>query len=303
MQYVWRAIPFLQGICQRQTTTEQKLPTLQVVISSAFETDLGLSQYAHLAAAIESCQPPGQAVYHGLGTSSWLGKDTSTASINIQCRVSPTGALYCFGGMIQRAKSSSPFLYRLIPRPSDSSCQYHVIFSGYWNLWAHSLALSSPLGLLAGREELVAAIDVAAAHQLLSSSPLDGSAAANLSSPRLSCAERNATIETSAGVYSFRILHWSSGDARTEKQQPVFFLHGFLGEADDWTPIAAALSLERDCYAVDLPGHGGSAFKAAAGATGRVLTACKKTCWHALCFWLLNNGCEERPQCPVKQSM
>lgn len=47
---------------------------MQVVISSAFETSLGLAQYAHLAAAI-GCFPRQEAVRHGLGTSAWFERD------------------------------------------------------------------------------------------------------------------------------------------------------------------------------------------------------------------------------------
>ncbi|KAK9806829.1 hypothetical protein WJX72_004058 [[Myrmecia] bisecta] len=36
----------------------------------------------------------------------------------------------------------------------------------------------------------------------------------------------------------------------------VLFLHGFLGTADDWRPLMAALSPSCRCLAIDLPGHG-----------------------------------------------
>ena len=39
--------------------------------------------------------------------------------------------------------------------------------------------------------------------------------------------------------------------------RPVcFFLHGFLGDADDWSPIMKALAMTHECIALDLPGHG-----------------------------------------------
>ena len=40
-------------------------------------------------------------------------------------------------------------------------------------------------------------------------------------------------------------------------QKPIcIFLHGFLGDAEDWEPIMTALALTHDSYALDLPGHG-----------------------------------------------
>ena len=46
----------------------------------------------------------------------------------------------------------------------------------------------------------------------------------------------------------------------------VLFLHGFLGSAQDWAPIAAALSTTHLCVCLDLPGHGGSSLQGEPGA-------------------------------------
>ena len=38
---------------------------------------------------------------------------------------------------------------------------------------------------------------------------------------------------------------------------PVVFLHGFLGQAEDWDAVVAGLSAGgQECIAIDLPGHG-----------------------------------------------
>ena len=50
---------------------------MQTVISSAFETSLGLGQFRQLAAAIQRFQPPTAAVYHGLGTAAWFAQDSA----------------------------------------------------------------------------------------------------------------------------------------------------------------------------------------------------------------------------------
>lgn len=42
-------------------------------------------------------------------------------------------------------------------------------------------------------------------------------------------------------------------------ERPVcIFLHGFLGDGGDWTPIMTSLALTHRCVALDLPGHGKS---------------------------------------------
>ena len=44
-----------------------------------------------------------------------------------------------------------------------------------------------------------------------------------------------------------------------EKSKPaVLFLHGFLGNAQDWSDVITFFSDEYWCLAVDLPGHGGT---------------------------------------------
>ena len=74
------------------------------------------------------------------------------------------------------------------------------------------------------------------------------------------------TVETDAGVYSFRVV--DSGDDSDNSEPvspPVVLLHGFMGGAEDWNVVAAAIAPERRCVAVDLPSHGGSFFTPAAG--------------------------------------
>ncbi len=47
----------------------------------------------------------------------------------------------------------------------------------------------------------------------------------------------------------------TSGD---DRNPAVLFLHGFMGSAEDWSGVVAALEDRFYCIAVDLPGHGGS---------------------------------------------
>ena len=49
--------------------------------------------------------------------------------------------------------------------------------------------------------------------------------------------------------------HLTSG---SDQQPAVLFLHGFMGSAHDWDDVMAGLETAYRCFAVDLPGHGGS---------------------------------------------
>ena len=74
------------------------------------------------------------------------------------------------------------------------------------------------------------------------------------------------TVETDAGVYSFRVVDSGPDDSDNSEpvSPPVVLLHGFMGGAEDWNVVAAAIAPERRCVAVDLPSHGGSFFTPAA---------------------------------------
>ena len=50
---------------------------VQVVISSAFESSIGLGQYAHLAAALDAAAGSDQPSAHGLGTAVWFNADVT----------------------------------------------------------------------------------------------------------------------------------------------------------------------------------------------------------------------------------
>ena len=96
--------------------------------------------------------------------------------------------------------------------------------------------------------------------------------------------QRRRRIVTAHGAYDFSLLESgpspdlptgngssngssssSNGDGSSTNHRPtVVFLHGFLGAAQDWDPLTAALSRGRRCLALDLPGHGASSVQPAA---------------------------------------
>ena len=76
------------------------------------------------------------------------------------------------------------------------------------------------------------------------------------------------TVTTEAGLYIFGIRKWEKqGRSGQSQSASILFLHGFLGQATDWDPVAAALRLEADCFAINLPGHGKSSFETALSET------------------------------------
>lgn len=69
-------------------------------------------------------------------------------------------------------------------------------------------------------------------------------------------------VISNGGIYTFTGRKWASNKRRPQAAS-IVFLHGFLGQAADWDPIAAALSVEENCFALNLPGHCGSHFRQA----------------------------------------
>ncbi|BFI28545.1 menaquinone-specific isochorismate synthase [Marchantia polymorpha subsp. ruderalis] len=62
------------------------------------------------------------------------------------------------------------------------------------------------------------------------------------------------------GSYSFHIKELGSENSKSPDKKPtLLFLHGFLGNGEDWLPVMDALSLTFRCISVDLPGHGHTA--------------------------------------------
>lgn len=50
---------------------------MQAVISSAFESRVGLSYYSQLAVAVDQIQGDGLRSFHGLATSTWFERDVT----------------------------------------------------------------------------------------------------------------------------------------------------------------------------------------------------------------------------------
>lgn len=254
---------------------------MQVVISSAFETSIGIAQYACLALAIN------QSLRHG--TSS-----PDCTSITTEASLRP---------------QDPPF-----PSQTPLGTCAHGLATEDWFQSSHGQNLLQPLvGLspvmregssrVEGMTQTALAIGPQAAETLLqrvSSEGFEAAAAADTCSSRAQAAAQPTLLEqtplgnaqphrqvqeqcsthevvTAAGRYSFSVCTVvpAQPGATWEKQmvtggiadsttpglvpatRPVcVFLHGFLGDKEDWLPIMRALALTHRCVALDLPGHG-----------------------------------------------
>ena len=90
--------------------------------------------------------------------------------------------------------------------------------------------------------------------QALLDTPLEGLQFTRVESAIVVCIDHQIPIETDDGNYSFSVrVHQTKHSPRNP---PMVFLHGFMGAMGDWTAIANGLSSDRDCFVIDLPGHG-----------------------------------------------
>eukprot|EP00884_Botryococcus_braunii_P003874 jgi/Botrbrau1/13488/Bobra.0082s0084.1 len=221
---------------------------IQVVISSAFESSLGLAVYAHLAAALPSNTsniiPPA----HGLATADWFAADLTSEALlatpNPQAGLSISRADSVIRRTISRRVGSSGSIRQFDP---DTNGEIPAVDTGP-NRSPDSNA--SPINPSSG-------VRVAATG---SSGSLPDPQAV-IFGPPPACVATSRTVATRHATYGFRVLAQGGlpdqvGAGEGQRGPPVIFLHGFLGDADDWRPIMAGVSTQRLCLAVDLPGHG-----------------------------------------------
>lgn len=216
---------------------------VQVVISSAFESSIGLAQYAQLAAAVNSMSSAlhegfTQLPAHGLGTAHWF-----------QHHAVPHALLSQPGS----AAASVPI------GPAEAAAQPQLLENA--SEQAQSEMSSSSIGISMATAEVI----TQQARDRLASSAHASSSGSCMTEVRW-----RQDVQTSLGLYSFDVLEYTraaAGDssARQSQQQQqhlqptVLLMHGFLGQAEDWRPLASGLTMAGvRCVAVNLPGHGGS---------------------------------------------
>lgn len=232
----------------------------QVIISSSFETSVGLSHLAQLAAAVdvgwaalqgpapagEAGGPPRRAPAHGLGTGHWLARHlTPLPLITRQNLRRPQGS-----------------------QPADQLAGTHVSPAADQLAGAHASPGAAPGAYISISDAEAIARAVAAdgfADAARAAGLLRGPVVAPL--PELHCWQHGRIeVTTADGRYSFgwrrtpapatAAASAAGGEAEgTAAGAVVVLLHGFLGDPEDWRAVAQALAAGgRQCLAVGLPG-------------------------------------------------
>ena len=244
---------------------------LQLTISSAFESSVGIAQYAHLAHAVDAAlavspQPAAHAAAPGSSMPA-RGSWAAVAADAAQASAEAAGAvLPLLPPRIQTAHglgTASWFAQDVVSEPlvADNGVQAALAGAAAGGSQqqpqnGHAPQQGSVLGLGQG-------LPLELAEQVLQSYALDLGASqstvqADVQLPQL--AEQQCQVATPAGSYSFRVVepcHQGPPALGARDERPLLlFLHGFLGAAEDWQPVMQALCARCRCLAVDLPGHG-----------------------------------------------
>lgn len=257
---------------------------MQVVISSAFETSVGIAQYACLAHAINQSKAHGTSspectsitteaslrpqdppfpsqsplgnCAHGLATEDWFQSNHGQDLLQPLVGLSPPVML----GESSRAEGMTQIALVISPQAAETLLQR---------------VSSEALAAAAAADTCSSHSQAAPQPALLAQTPL------GIAQPHRQVQEECSMHEvvTAAGRYSFSVCTvapaqlgtatWESqvvtggteGGSSTpgvlQASRPVcVFLHGFLGDKEDWLPIMRALALTHRCVALDLPGHG-----------------------------------------------
>lgn len=249
---------------------------MQVVISSAFETSVGIAQYACLAHAVNqpladgrsspdstsnsvrsqdpplASQLPWGACAHGLATEGWFRSSQGQDLLQPLVGLSPM-----MPSESSRAEGRSQAALAISPQDAEALLERVTV--------GLEAAKTAPADTCAAGEQ----------PALLEQTPLGNT------HPHRQVHEEESTHEVviGAGRYSFSVYTaapvrkqptgWESqtatgstaGSRRTPDDLQAIgpvcvFLHGFLGDKEDWQPIMRALALTHRCVALDLPGHG-----------------------------------------------
>ncbi|DBA90081.1 TPA: hypothetical protein ACH3X1_003400 [Trebouxia sp. C0004] len=273
---------------------------IKVIISSAFESSLGLAQYACLSHAVNELhlrpsQPSTSSVTrsqdktspvymhcltaltaHGLATESWFKHSPESDLVRLHgterlaISLETAHSVLSMACSVYTAKSDSENVSMYSHKLDDAQLRLPAIVFQPASIPCHlsrHCAVKTSSGQYNFHFHEMHPAD-SPFHTVLTDSQLpsgDGSA--------------HAASSASDGQQQQQL-----GNPKSAVEKPVcVFLHGFLGSGDDWLPIMQSLAMTHQCFALDLPGHGRSKvdsqgsetfeFEAAAIAVMAALTA------------------------------
>lgn len=274
-----------------------------MVLSSAFESSVGLAAYAQLAASF-----PAPAPAQGLATADWFVSDLTRKPLLLTSKCEPAQATSAREPLqaasacepaqatsarepVQATSTREPVQAPSAPGGTVQVQNAHALlreaaldFGGLpqaespWGPAQTTLdgtvglprADGWPRGLPRGQLnghglEVMRPVADRAGRVLDLATPEGGA------SPGFT--EMRRSVSTGQATYSLRLLAYGTlpnqasvgalPDQAGVKEgnvagPPVIFLHGFLGDAEDWRAVMAGVGTLRPCVAVDLPGHGGT---------------------------------------------
>ncbi len=246
---------------------------LQVIISSAFESSIGLAQYACLSHAVNElhlrpsqpstssvtrpqaktspvsthCLPASAA--HGLATESWFKRSPETGLVRLHGAERLAVSLEAAHSVLVMACS----LYT--DQSENVSVYSHMLGDGQLRLPAIVFQPASIPSHLS-RHCVVKTSCGQYNFYIHEMHPADGSFHTVTTDSQLSSGDRSAHAASSANDGQ---QQQPFGSPKSGVEKPVcVFLHGFLGSGDDWLPIMQSLAMTHQCFSLDLPGHGRS---------------------------------------------
>ena len=256
---------------------------VQVIISSAFETSLAIAQYACLARVIDQQWADIQSSLDSTGSRAEARQDMPAAP---QLLLGACAHGLATEDWFQRSNCQGLLqpLVGLSPPMLATSCTHEPTSHQAISTQAAEDLL---LQICRGLETVTAAGDTSVPRSE-ESTLLEHNLYSNTQLHRqVQESESLHEVATAAGVFNFsvRVLKptgpctascgsetgtaVSAGNSTSDVVQAsrsvCIFLHGFLGDKEDWLPITRALALTHRCVAVDLPGHGKTSVTSAGG--------------------------------------
>ena len=247
---------------------------VQVIISSAFETSIAISQYACLARVIDQHWASSQssldstgsrnearqdvvaasqllpsACAHGLATEDWFQRSNCQDLLQPLLHLSPSLlATSCTDEPTSHQAISAQAAEDLLKQiccsidTAAAAADTSATVSGQHALLKHTLDSNTQLHRQVQESESMHEVITAAGMYNFS---------VRTSTPTSPSTASGGTMDTGVTAGNSRMC-----DGVQASRSVCIFLHGFLGDKEDWLPIMRALALTHHCIAVDLPGHG-----------------------------------------------
>ena len=224
---------------------------VNAVVTTAFESGVGVAACAHLAAALDAAaeRAAGEAIAESKFDRETHDDDDDDDDVSSDTADLPSVSAYdvVFGD------ENAPVAFKL-------GAMQHGLGTGAWLDGDVTSPPSAPLVATRGGNGVGVA--------LLPSDANDVPFVASRVVPEVSYDATSSSwgsiafkeVSTSLGTYRFRIRDSRSAETTSSASASVLFLHGFMGGLEDWDAVARGLTPEARCVAVDMPGHGGTSF-------------------------------------------